>query len=717
MNKNPGYFGKYEMLEPIGTGGMAQVWKALNPDLRRFVAIKILHADLKYMSPATTARFITEGQAVAQLDHPNIVNVYDLHIPDATEEGREPFLVMKYIEGPTLSKYIQGTSRASQFPTPQEIIELFASISLALDYAHKRGIIHRDVKPSNILLDSTNTEYNSMGEPILSDFGLVKIMGAQGQTEVGALMGTPLYISPEQVQGKEVSHKSDLYSLGVILYEVCTGTPPFRGDNSYAIMRQHLMDEPPRPSLINPALSPEVDEVIQHAMAKDPAQRFNKATSMTIALAQAFHVPVPERIRPHASKELELTPPSIEPAAIEAQTTLLPVPAAKTNRIWKNLWPFFIAALILIVLGATVLNKLLTLFPSGAASPKDTVVGQVTFYNTGNALDLNHPTINDGIKLQLNNIAPPAAGNSYTAWLYNQQSENDPLQLGTVNVQHGAATLTYTDPAHQNLLAAMSDFVLIEAPANQHAINPILDTKQWRYAGSLPRQPNPNDPEKFSQLDHLRHLLASDQTLDVRGLHNGIDFWLQHDVEQIQKQTTDIKNQQDPIVIRQKLTNMLYYLDGPCAANEVQSSGHLPAAPEATIITETKVGLLQCAQLNGINGHVKHVGLHLTGIVNAPGATEQQIKLANDINSHLSKFNTLLTSMHTLAIQLSKMNKGQLVAAHTQRNQLDQLGDFSISSQGWTDPASQSKEPGIARLCNQIAGLANIEVHTYLAKH
>ncbi|GCE31421.1 hypothetical protein KDA_69050 [Dictyobacter alpinus] len=717
MNRNPGCFGKYELLEPIGSGGMAQVWKALHPDLRRFVAIKILHADLKYMSPAMMTRFITEGQAVAQLDHPNIVNIYDLHIPDAKEEGCEPFLVMKYVDGPTLSKYIQNTSRASHFPGAEEIVELFASISLALDYAHKRGIIHRDIKPSNILLDTTNTENNAMGEPILSDFGLVKIIGAQGPTEIGALMGTPLYISPEQVQGREVSHKSDLYSLGIILYEICTGTPPFRGDNAYAIMRQHLQDEPPLPSLINPNLPADVDEVIKHAIAKDPDQRFNSATSMTIALAHAFQVPVPERIRMHSSKELMITRTPTRAVEMEIMTTLSPAPIAKTNRIWKNIWPIFIAALIFVILGATLLNKIITIFPSGAASPKDTVVGQLTFYNTGNALDVNHSTINDGIKLHLTSLVPPASGNSYTAWLYNQHSEDAPLLLGTLKVQHGEGTLTYQDPAHQNLLAAMSDFVLVEKPTNNNDVNPLLDTKQWRYVGSVPRQPNPDDPDKFSQLDHLRHLLANDQTLDVRGLHNGIDFWLQHDIEQIQQESQDIKNQKNPDVMRQKLTDMLYYMDGPCAAIEAQSSGHLPAAPEANIANEAKIGLLQCAQLNNINGHIKHVGLHLTGIVRAPGAIQQQITDANSINNHLSKLNTLIKQMHTLSIQLSKLTRSHLLAASDQRNQLAQLGAFSVSTTGWTDPATHSTEPGIAQLCNQIAGLATIQVHTYLVKH
>ncbi|GCE23980.1 serine/threonine protein kinase [Dictyobacter kobayashii] len=752
MNKEPNCFGKYELLEPIGTGGMAQVWKALHPELRRFVAVKILHADLRHVAPGLMTRFINEGQAIAQLHHPNIVQVFDLHIPGPEEEGCEPYLVMEYVNGPTLDKYIHSTSRASQFPTPEEIVELFASISQALDYAHRKNIVHRDIKPSNILLDSTNTEHNPMGEPILSDFGLVKIIGAQGPTEMGALMGTPLYIAPEQVQGTEVSIKSDLYSLGVILYEICTGTPPFRGDNAYAIMRQHMQDEPTPPSLINPNLPTDIDYIIKHAMAKNPDERFNSATSMTVALANAFHVPIPERIRTKTGNSLPPVPPpdpvpSAQPEAPDASSmptimstvavadavttgvtqkaAALPVAAqvaapapapvaAPTNRLWRNLWPIFVALMIILVIGATLLNKFVTLFPSGATSSANTVVGQMSFYNTGNALDSNHPTINDGIMLHVTNVAPPTAGNVYRAWLYDkQQPENDALLLGVLTIKNGAGTLNYKSPTHQNLLAAMSGFVITESAPNDQAISPVLQTRTWRYAGNIPDQPNTKDAEHFSQLDHLRHLLAGEHTLDVRGLRNGIDFWFQHDVEQLQKEATDVKKQQDPVVIRQRLTDMLYYMDGPCAASEVQASGHLPAAPEGNILNESKIGLLECTQLTDIHGHLKHVRLHLAGIVAAPGASDSQIKLANDIDVHMAKFNTLIDNMHTLVIQLGKMNKTGLLAAQNQRNQLDQLGDFSVSTTGWTDPTTKTTEPGVATLCNQIAGLASIDIRPY----
>ncbi|GCE08386.1 serine/threonine protein kinase [Dictyobacter aurantiacus] len=770
MNKEPSCFGKYELLEPIGTGGMAQVWKALHPELRRFVAVKILHADLRYVTPGSMTRFVNEGQAIAQLHHPNIVQVFDLHIPGPEEEGCDPYLVMEFVDGPTLDKYIQRTSRVSLFPTPEEIVELFASISQALDYAHRKNIVHRDIKPSNILLDSTNTEINSMGEPILSDFGLVKIIGAQGPTEMGALMGTPLYIAPEQVQGGEITPKSDLYSLGVILYEICTGTPPFRGDNAYAVMRQHMQDEPTPPTLINPRLPAEIDVVIKHAMAKDPAERFNSATSMTIAVANSFHVPIPERLRVKSSHSQPSLPPElflppiednasslptiISVGTAEAQTAIAshanttqaaslsavqaqdaaspqvatePVPPAKapvepvpppkapapstgSNRVWRSLWPIAIAVLILLVIGATLLNRVLTLFPSGAASSTNPIVGQMSFYNTGNALDSNNPTINDGVMINLKNVAMPAAGKVYKAWLYNKrQPENDALLLGNITITNGAGTLNYRSPNHQNLLASMSAFVITENAPNDQPVTPVLDTKTWRYSGSIPDQPRNGDPEHFSQLDHLRHLLSSEPTLENRGLHNGIDFWFQHDVEQIQQEAASVKNLQDPVLIRQKLTDMLYYMDGPCAATETQATGHLPAAPDKNVLNESKIGLLECKQLANIHGHLQHIRLHLAGIVASPGASASQISSANAIDAHMVAFTGLITRMHDQVLQLGKLTKAQLQAAQNQRNQLDQLADSSVSKTNWTD-ADNKTHPGVATLCNQIAGLASIDI-------
>ena len=280
---------------------MAEVWEAYDSQLQRYVAIKLLHTNLQ-ADPDFVSRFTREAQTIAALHHPNIVQIYDFHISEAgiagiSETDTIAYMVMEYIKGATLANYIYNTSRKKQFPPTSEIIRLFTPISLAIDYAHQQGMIHRDIKPSNILLDQTHTARNPMGEPILSDFGLAKVLTASAQTLTGATLGTPLYISPEQVQNRPVSQQTDLYSLAVVFYEVFTGAPPFQGDSLTGIMMQHLIEPPPDPLLLNPTLPPALSDVLLKGLAKEPRQRFSSASVMTAAVAQAFDMLVPEDLK------------------------------------------------------------------------------------------------------------------------------------------------------------------------------------------------------------------------------------------------------------------------------------------------------------------------------------------------------------------------------------------------------------------------------------
>lgn len=287
------HLGKYELRERLGRGGMAEVWKAFDPQLERYVAIKILHADLQ-TDPEFLTRFTREARVIASLHHPNIVQVHDFQVIRSPETNAPiAYMVMDYVEGQTLAGYIQSTSRMGKFPPAADIVQLFASISRAIDYAHQHGMIHRDIKPANILLDKRHVAHNSMGEPILSDFGIAKLLGVSTGTQSGTWLGTPVYISPEQALGHPGNERSDIYSLGVILYEICTGVQPFRGENVAAILMQHINAMPTPPALINPSIPPPLTMVIMCCLAKDPTARFGSASSMTAALAEALNIPVP----------------------------------------------------------------------------------------------------------------------------------------------------------------------------------------------------------------------------------------------------------------------------------------------------------------------------------------------------------------------------------------------------------------------------------------
>src|SRR6266702_5113050 len=293
MSTNPQRLGKYELQQQLGHGGMAEVWKALDTQLQRYVAIKLLHANLKE-DPHFIARFEREAQLIASLHHPNIVQIHDFQIASSEEEGTISYMVMDYVEGQTLADYIRRTSSLGNVPSPPEIVQLFTSIGLAVDYAHQQGMIHRDLKPANILLDKHNTTRNPMGEPILTDFGLARLLGTSASTLSATQLSTPLYTSPEQARGYPGSERSDLYSLGVILYEMVTGVVPFRGDTVVAVVTQHLNATPTPPSLINPNIPPALAMVMLTALAKDPNARFSSASAMTVAIAQSLTLPVPE---------------------------------------------------------------------------------------------------------------------------------------------------------------------------------------------------------------------------------------------------------------------------------------------------------------------------------------------------------------------------------------------------------------------------------------
>ncbi len=283
-------FGKYELQERLGHGGMAEVWKAYDTQLQRYVAIKLLHPNLQ-ANPTFATRFQREAQVIASLRHPNIVQIYDFQVSQPPESNTPTaYMVMAYVEGRTLADYIANTSAKGNIPSPVEIVNLCTSISLAVDYAHQKGMIHRDIKPANILLDQHDTARNPMGEPILTDFGLAKLLGSAG-TLTATSLGTPLYTSPEQALGYAGNERSDIYSLGVILYEVVTGVPPFRGDSPMAVLTQHLDAVPTSPVLLNPNIPPALTLVIMTALAKDPNARFARTTAMTTALADALNVP------------------------------------------------------------------------------------------------------------------------------------------------------------------------------------------------------------------------------------------------------------------------------------------------------------------------------------------------------------------------------------------------------------------------------------------
>jgi tRNA A-37 threonylcarbamoyl transferase component Bud32 len=256
-------FGQYQLIEPISSGGMATIYKAYQPGLDRVVAIKVLPEYLLAQS-GFLERFKIEAQAIAKLDHPHILPVYDYG-----EAERTPYLVMKYVPGGTLKDLMaQGPLDVRQ------TAQLLRQIAEALDHAHQQGVVHRDVKPSNVLLQDGKWA-------LLMDFGLAKLLTSTSNiTASGTGVGTPDYMSPEQAQGLTIDQRTDIYSLGIMLYQMLTGEVPFHAETPMAVMLKQIVETPSLPHLHNPSIRPEVDEVIMKAIAKSPADRYARATDL-----------------------------------------------------------------------------------------------------------------------------------------------------------------------------------------------------------------------------------------------------------------------------------------------------------------------------------------------------------------------------------------------------------------------------------------------------
>ena len=283
MSTVPQKLGKYELRQPLGRGNVGEVWQGYDLQEKRDVAVKVLHTDLQ-SDPNFMKRFTTEGQRIVLLRHDNIVPVYDVAIAHQEQStSTTAYIASAYIEGQTLEKYIAGTHKKGTLLSLPEIVYLFTGLGVAIDYAHQQGIIHGTIKPSNILLDRQRTIRFALGEPMLTDFGLPLLLG--DNASIG-----PHYMSPEQARGDAPNNRSDIYALGVILYELCTGTKPFRDESSVAVMMQQMNTLPTPPSLINPQLPPALSEVILRAMAKDTATRYAMASLLATAIADACSI-------------------------------------------------------------------------------------------------------------------------------------------------------------------------------------------------------------------------------------------------------------------------------------------------------------------------------------------------------------------------------------------------------------------------------------------
>jgi serine/threonine protein kinase/photosystem II stability/assembly factor-like uncharacterized protein len=325
--------GGYRIVEQIGLGGMATVYKAYQPSMDRYVAFKIISTHLT-QDPAFVKRFEQEAKVIARLEHLHILPVHDYGERDGCL-----YLVMRFIEGGTLKERMQGGPLSLD-----EARRVVTQVGSALEYAHQRGVIHRDLKPSNILIDP-------QGDCYLSDFGIAKMAeGTLGLTGSGVI-GTPHYMAPEQGQSLKVDHRADIYAMGIVVYEMVTGRVPFDAETPFAVVLKHLTEPLPLPRALRPDLPEEVERVILKALAKDPADRYQSMSDLVAAFEQAVSA------APVAPSAIAVSPPVASPPLVSRPAQ--PQRRPTTTVAPRSIWPVAVAGaalLALIVVGAVVVG-------------------------------------------------------------------------------------------------------------------------------------------------------------------------------------------------------------------------------------------------------------------------------------------------------------------------------------------------------------------------
>ncbi len=770
MSTGPRRIGKYELQELLGRGGMAEVWKAFDAQLERYVAIKLLHADLQ-SDPDFMMRFEREAQAVASLHHPNIVKIHDFQTSadkGIAQSGPAAYMVMECIKGQTLTEYISNTSRIGKFPSAADIIYLFTCISSAIDYAHQHRMIHRDIKPANILLDQRSPSRYQMGEPILTDFGIVKLIGASTGTQSGSWLGTPLYISPEQAQGKPGNERSDLYSLAVILYEICTGERPFRGENPIAIIVQHVTSMPTSPSLINPMITPALSEVICGVLPKTLKTRFPSASSMKTALAEAFNMSTPVILSPRFNPmEVASEParehsfqrglsPTITPSASASSSTQLvgpltpvfataldteqnvsttPYSTTPTNTIlkgssvasleplsssipapkrrWRSRLIILIALTLFLLTGTGVFYWLSHQGPAAIS-----VVGYASFIDSqqgGANYSQGIQGINDELQIDLHSMPDPAPGKSYYAWLLsdNRQTPHLSIPLGRLKVNRGNVDFLYRgDQQHTNLIGKTSRLLITEENASSASVSPFQDKSTWRYYAELP-QMLPSIGGKRA-IDILRVLLSDNIELTPRGLHGGANIHLFLNSQKVLEWADSARDawkgqNTNRAFLLDQVIRILDYLDG---ASSVQSDlpPNTPLLVDQTLAT---ISLLKLPDNLGSSSYIGGVNNDLVALVKEPGVTPAMQQLATQADTALlGNVTNSLNQVHQDAKKLIDMSSAQLLLPSTISILNDMATQASYAFNG-QNGSSTSASQGVVWIYRQIQRLVTFDITPY----
>lgn len=517
--------GKVRIEKALAQGGMAEVYLGTHLTLDRLVAVKVMHNYIE-ADPDLKSRFEREAKVVAALRHSNIVQIFDFD----TAEGH-PYIVMEYLKGPTLAAYIRSIHKRGVRLAYPQVARLLGPLAAALDYAHSQGVIHRDIKPANILLHSKTNEFDVNSalsesvEPVITDFGLVRIAHSAAQTATGAVSGTPAYMSPEQARGERVDHRTDIYSLGVVLYEMLAGRVPFEADSTMSVLFMHINEPPPPIAGLHPSLR----DVIERALAKDAEERYQTSRHLAVDFTAAIEL----------NSQSETMG---KPLARTSQTVAAPEkrnPATGPN--WKRMAAFTVGALILCIFGLATLQSLSPQTPTptepateppAQISPTETpppVVEEPTpetilFPPAADGISVGVLRFQDGAAALdqitiFSTLAIPPEGSQYEAILIGDGGELR-RSLGVLTPDEtGQFTLTFVDAQSRNLMDRFHRLEFTLEPNPDDNPNP---TGQVIYSSEIPAE----------ALVHIRHLLFSipdtpNQVSLIHGMTNNVFLILQ----------------------------------------------------------------------------------------------------------------------------------------------------------------------------------------------
>ncbi|HLF75141.1 MAG TPA: protein kinase [Anaerolineales bacterium] len=487
--------GNVRIEKGLAQGGMAEVYVGTHLRLDRLVIVKVMHSYIE-ADPELQSRFEREAKVVAALRHPNIVQIFDFDIVEG-----HPYIVMEYLRGPSLAAYLGELNSRDEKLQPAQVARLLSILGTALDYAHEQGVIHRDIKPGNIILHNKTGLFSSdlplspLTEPAITDFGLVRIHTTT-QTSAGKRSGTPAYMSPEQAHGLTVDHRSDIYSLGIVLYELIADHVPFDAETNWGIIFKHI-NEPPPPI---PGISPPVQKVIDRVLAKDPDARYQTCRELVADYKDAIGM-VSEANTVRAGTSFPATRPP-EPVIASDQRVR---PAGLT---WKRAAVYSLTGLLFLALAIwgflTFSSPGLTAEPSVIPhTGEEAAVGRLRFQ------DGTAPS--DQVTISTSRLEAPPQGSQYEAWLIQDDGEQR-ISIGVIAFdQQNQGSLAFVAGEGQNLLGRYRALEITREPDPDPSPNSSNDVA---FSVSLP-------PDGLA---HIRHLLSSfNATPEKVGFIRGLD--------------------------------------------------------------------------------------------------------------------------------------------------------------------------------------------------